>query len=47
MIEVPGDNALLAATDFGQDRLNRPDGVQALVEIMRSTIREPKDDEIS
>ena len=33
--------------DFGQDRLNRPDGAQALVEIMRSTVRESKDDEIS
>ena len=33
--------------DFGQDKLNRPDGVQNLVEIMLSTIRESKDDEIS
>ena len=40
-------NALLVAMDFGQDRLARLDGVRALVEIMRSTIRESKDDEIS
>ena len=33
--------------DFGQDKLNLPDGVPNLIEIMRSTIRESKDDEIS
>ena len=33
--------------DFGQDKLNRPDEVPSLVEIMRSTIRESKDAEIS
>ena len=32
---------------FGQDKLNRPDGVQTLVEIMRSIIRKFKDDDIS
>ena len=44
VIEGFSDNALLVAMDFGQDKLNRPDGVQNLVGIMRSTIRESKDD---
>ena len=47
VIEGLSDNSLLVAMDFGQDKLNRPDGVQSSVEIMRSTIRESKDDEIS
>ena len=42
MIEGLSDNALLVAMDFGQDKLDRPDGVQALVEIMRSNLRESK-----
>ena len=39
VIEGLCDDALLVAMDFGQDKLNRPDGVQNLVEIMRSAIR--------
>ena len=33
--------------NFGQGKLNRLYGIQDLVEIIRSTIRESKDDEIS
>ena len=47
VIEGFSDNTLLVAMDFGQDRLSRPDGVQAVVEIMHVTIRESKGDEIS
>ena len=41
LIEYNGliDNALLVVMDFGQDRLNWPDRVQNLVEIMCLTIR--------
>ena len=47
VIEGLSDNALLVVMDFGQDKLNLPDGVQNLVEIMLSTTLESKDDEIS
>ena len=47
VIEGLSGNALLVAVDFGQDRLNRPDGVQALVELMCFANRESKNDDIS
>ena len=47
IVEGLSDEALLIAIDLGVNTLNTPTGVKQLVDKMRESIREAKDDEIS